>query len=117
MPADSELRQKLLSSLKGEEAQCEYQLGRLVVGGRSTAVIGIANVGGKVLVGVPESAWDRKSNKRPLKGLALGKVQAVGVQAVPEGDRTQLLRFGDQLDPSEVQEVRLWLGLLKRKLQ
>ena len=69
-----------------------------------TEIIAVADVGGLLLVAIPEAAWHRKRAKRNMAPDALTKVVQVVVPVVDNSDRNTPLG-----GPS----LKIWLGLLK----
>ena len=72
----------------------------------SVAVISVTLVDDRVLVALPDSAWNRLKRDRVIPATALQKPVRVEVQSCSESDRARPLGEPD---------LRLWLGLLGTK--
>ena len=101
--AARDVRGNLLFS--GNRARLEYKLGSISCSetGETSAIIGIAELGGRLIVGVPWAAWHKKVAKRKLEKGALGKAILVDVVGAYPAD------LGE---PAEELVVRLWVGVL-----
>ena len=71
--------------------------------GESTAIIGIAELGGRFIVAVPGLVWNRKIAKRKIEKAALGKALSVDVVAAAPDD--------PHVATPEV-NLRVWVGVL-----
>ena len=71
--------------------------------GESTAIIGIAELGGRFIVAVPGLVWNRKIAKRKIEKTALGKALSVDVVAAAPDD--------PHVATPEV-NLRVWVGIL-----
>lgn len=103
-PEPSDPRGNLVSS--GVDLDFEYNVGVFTSEEPSyiTEIIAVADVGGLLLVAIPEAAWHRKRAKRNAAPDSLTKVVQVVVPVVDSSDRNTPLG-----GPS----LKIWLGLLK----
>ena len=74
-----------------------------VVAEETTALIAIAELGGRFIVAIPGVVWNRKIGKRKIEKAALGKALSVDVVAAAPGD--------PETATPEV-HLRIWVGVL-----
>ena len=72
-------------------------------GGETSAIIGVAELGGRSIVAVPGAVWNRKIAKRKIDKACLGKTLAVDVVTAAPGD--------PEAATPEV-PLRVWVGVL-----
>ena len=82
-----------------------YKVGTLAgsVAGESCAVICIAELGGRLIVAVPGSAWSKKVAKRKLEKTTLGKAISIDVVACSVADLE---------NPLPEVLIKAWVGVL-----
>ena len=102
---------QLRDCLVVQEGECdpEYSIGELQIEGQpgqSLAVVGVATIGDRVLVAIPEAAWNRRKALRVLPVGSLTKAINVSVQCAYAEERDT------QLDETY---VRTWLGFLNEE--
>ena len=90
--------------------EVNYQIGVVpcAAAGTTSAIICIAELGGRLIVAVPQEAWHRTVVKRMLPSTALGKALSVEVVgALPQNMSEPLPEF----------TLKLWVGVLSMEVE
>ena len=82
-----------------------YQVGSIVCSeaGETSAIIGIAELGGRIIAAVPVAAWNKKVALRKLPQRTLGKTLKVDVVGAYPGDMAV---------PAVEVAIQAWVGVL-----
>ena len=108
VPEVSDPRHDLVAS--GDSVDYEYEVGAFVSADPAckTAIILVAEVGSRLLVALPEGAWDRKRARRAIAPNSISK--AVQVALVPA-------RATEREQPQGPATLKVWLGVLSAEFE
>ncbi|CAE7704640.1 unnamed protein product [Symbiodinium sp. CCMP2592] len=87
-----------------------YKVGLLPCGeeGSTCSIIGIAELGGRIIVAIPHAVWNRKVKSRKIASNSLGKTLSVDCATAFEGARET---------PRPEISTKVWVGVLSMELE
>ncbi len=108
VPEVSDPRHHLVAS--GDSVDYEYEVGAFVSADPAckTAIILVAEAGSRLLVALPEGAWDRKRARRAIAPNSISKAVQVALVPACATEREQ---------PQGPATLKVWLGLLSAEFE